>query len=514
MRIQEARRGEHKAQGLAPAHGDIEPLPGQKKIYPPRSLLGRRGGHGNERNGRLLPLELVHGAYANARQFVGKRIDLRVVRSHHNDVVLANRAASVLVRPRALQQPVDGLAKRRNLLGANLYAAFVRDRNPPCAAAGQAPGLDRTPRRRRMARQATFVELGRNIRAEIGVHPPGLGQENAARRIDVLAFAQHPVETGQIRRMGMRTLHDLRELARVPDQNQAMGRIGHGDQIGQRNLPRLVYKEIVERLPKFRPRKQPRRSAHDIGGANGPVIVAGYAGDDFEGFVWKFRAARNLVRNMHVVRPEADAVRTQRIYAPHQHVVYGRVAVRGHRNALAVPDERKNRPRRRIGFARAGRPLHRKNRSVQGARRRNQAIERIRVFAERQRRRTMETRRIARKEVFGRLVRPGPALIRYDPPYGLWNLARVPGEIGQQVQSIMQRAARIRFHLQANCAPTTIQAKYLHGNKTSALRNLRLIARSQFRFLRRIAVVALERNLPKTLLAHRLKSRKTFHVVA
>ena len=461
-----------------------------------------------------MPLELVHGAYANAGQFVGKRIDLRVVRSHHNNVVFANRAASVPVRPRALQQPVDGLANRRDLLGAMLYAAFVRDRNPPCAAAGQAPGLDRPPRRRRMARQATFVELRRNIRAEIGVHPPGFGQENAARGIDVLAFPQHPVEAGQIRRMGMRTLHDLRELARVPDQNQAMGRIGHGDQIRQRNLPRLVHKEVIERLAKFRPRKQPRRSAHDIGGTNGRVIVAGYAGHDFEGFVWKFRAVRNLVRDMHIVQVEADAVRTQRIYAPHQHVVYGRMAVRRHRNALAVPDERKNRPRRRIGFARAGRPLHRKNRPVQRPRRRNQAVERIGALAEGQRRRAMETRRIARKEVFGRMVRPGPALIRYDPPYGAANRLRIQREVGEQVQLVRQCNTPAMPYFQGYPALASVYLKYFYIDKTVVPCEHGRASLSQFRFLRRIAVIAPGGAFYGVRRADRDKSRKTLHVVA
>ena len=77
----------------------------------------------------------------------------------------------------------------------------------------------------------------------------------------------------------MGALQDLRKLAGIPDQDEVVGRIGHGDQIGQRDLASLVDKEVVERTLKFIPRKQPCRSSDDIGGIDCGGLVAGHTGD-------------------------------------------------------------------------------------------------------------------------------------------------------------------------------------------------------------------------------------------
>ena len=87
--------------------------------------------------GASCPWNLSTVPDTNCGQSVGERVYLRVVRSDHDDVALANRtAASVLICPGARKQSFDGIADRLYLLGTNLCAAFMGNRNPPGAVAG------------------------------------------------------------------------------------------------------------------------------------------------------------------------------------------------------------------------------------------------------------------------------------------------------------------------------------------------------------------------------------------
>ena len=65
------------------------------------------------------------------------------------------------------------------------------------------------------------------------MHSPGFRQEDATRWIDILTFAQDPVETGTVGRVGMCTLEDLWKLSGVADKHKVVRCVGHRDKVRQ-----------------------------------------------------------------------------------------------------------------------------------------------------------------------------------------------------------------------------------------------------------------------------------------
>ena len=248
-----------------------------------------------------------------------------------------------------------------------------------------------------MAIQAIFVELGGNIGTQIGMHSPGFRQEYATRRVDIPALAQDPVETGTVGRIGMRSLEDLRELPGIADENKVVRRIGHRDQVRQGNLARLINEEIIKRPLQLVPRKQPCRASDNLGSMDGGVVVAGHAVDRRADLGRKIGIARDLVGEAHISGGKAGILRPKRTGTSHQYVADGLVAVGGHRNALAVPNQRENRPYRDMGLAGAGRPLDRQDRPVHRPHGPDHAIDRPVTFFQRQWRRTVESGRVLRE---------------------------------------------------------------------------------------------------------------------
>src|SRR5690348_12319255 len=64
----------------------------------------------------------------------------------------------------------------------------------------------------------------------------------------------------------MRPLRDLRELERIAEQHDVARSGRYGDCIGERDLPRLIYEEVVEYAGKRRTREEPR-------GAGGELVI-------------------------------------------------------------------------------------------------------------------------------------------------------------------------------------------------------------------------------------------------
>ena len=172
---------------------DVEPVRAVEKVHAARRVLGRRRRQRHDDDGRLLALELVDGADAHAGQPLRERRHLRVVRRDDHEIA-ARRAA--LPRPsrcdsarrRAVSSATSAAIDVDLFVGARLIARRAppaRRRAPRC----RAPRRPSPPARARLGARAPartssrlFVErLGRE-RADVGVQPPRLVQEQAAIR--------------------------------------------------------------------------------------------------------------------------------------------------------------------------------------------------------------------------------------------------------------------------------------------------------------------------------------------
>src|SRR3546814_15906277 len=61
----QARRREHECQALRARDGDIDAVEREQEFHAARDLLHRRGGNGDQTDGRFMPLKLVHRADAD-----------------------------------------------------------------------------------------------------------------------------------------------------------------------------------------------------------------------------------------------------------------------------------------------------------------------------------------------------------------------------------------------------------------------------------------------------------------
>jgi len=105
------------------------------------------------------------------------------------------------------------------------------------------------------------------------MHTPRGGKENAAIGRDRGMMPQHPIEARKVRRIGMRTLNDLWQLAWVAYKHDVPRGTPHGGHVCQSNLARLVHKKPIKGLHILVTRKEPCGAAHDMGLGERSVVV-------------------------------------------------------------------------------------------------------------------------------------------------------------------------------------------------------------------------------------------------
>ena len=98
--------------------------------------------------------------------------------------------------------------------------------------------------------QASGIGQFRHFRAQVGVHAIRLAQEVAEGGRDRGLVGHEPPHRGGVHRFGMRALTDLRELLRVAEQQQSLGRHRGAEHRSQGELAGLIDDQQVERTPR------------------------------------------------------------------------------------------------------------------------------------------------------------------------------------------------------------------------------------------------------------------------
>ena len=243
-----------------------------------------------------------------------------------------------------------------------------------------------------------LVDLLGDEAAEVGMHPPGDRQQDAAVGRHGGVLAEQPVEAGEAGGAGMRPLHHLRQLARVADQHDVAGAAPHGEQVGEPDLPGLVDDERVEGALELGAAEVEGGAADHVGAA--PEAVVGPARSAHRRLrVVGIVAGPELVGDRDVLEGEARRVVRQRLEAGAQDVADRLVAGRGHRHPAAGSDEREDRPRRDVGLAGAGRSLDRQYALLQREDGAQRARDRVGPAEDVGGRPAVEPRRPAREQV-------------------------------------------------------------------------------------------------------------------
>ena len=98
----------------------------------------------------------------------------------------------------------------------------------------------------RVAEPALVVRAG-GEGAELGPQPPGLGEEEPPVGRHGLVLAEQVRQHREARALGVGALRDLWQLVRVAEENERAGGGADREDVGERELPRLVDEEHVER---------------------------------------------------------------------------------------------------------------------------------------------------------------------------------------------------------------------------------------------------------------------------
>ena len=215
----------------------------------------------------------------------------------------------------------------------------------------------------------------------------------------------------------------------------------------------------------------------------------------------------------HIANGKAGIVRLKRMDTSHQHVAYGRVAVRRHRNSLAFPNQSQDSAHHDMGLAGAGWPLNRQDRPVHRPHGPDHAVKRLVTFLQRQWRRTVEPGRVLREKIFGSPVGSGPALIHDHFPDGSGDRTRMQGETGKEIQLVGETGAPTRSHLQRDPSAASVQIGDFYRRESVLPRKNGINPLSQFCLLGWIEIVTPHRPLHRIHISIRDKSGKAVHVV-
>ena len=116
-----------------------------------------------------------------------------------------------------------------------------------------------------MAGEPPLVDLLRDKRAHVRVHPSGHRQEYAPIIRDGHVGAQHVLQHARPRPTRVDRQRNLGQLQRVPQQHHIAGRPRRRHRVGQRHLPGLVHHQHVHRSPgQLLAREQPRRPRRHV----------------------------------------------------------------------------------------------------------------------------------------------------------------------------------------------------------------------------------------------------------
>ena len=94
--------------------------------------------------------------------------------------------------------------------------------------------------------EASLVGRLRDEAADVGVHSPGVREEEAAVRRHRVLRAHQVLEHRSRRALGVDSLRDLPELLRVAEQHDVARARPERERVGERHLARLVDEERVE----------------------------------------------------------------------------------------------------------------------------------------------------------------------------------------------------------------------------------------------------------------------------
>src|SRR4051794_26998798 len=249
--------------------GDVEAVATEEEAHPARRELGRRRRHRVDADGRLLALELVDGPDpGRLRQAPLDLADLGVVGRDDENVVPAEHLplAAAVAPFGAPDERAGEVCDRVSFIGRGVVRGGGRDRH----LAGTGPVEDRPGRDQVLDREMRFglepvvVEDLRREVAQVGMEPPGALEEQALRRWHRRRAAEEVRKRGTLGARWMRALERLVELLRVAEQDEAGTRARHGDDVGERDLPRLVDEQDVHRADHLRRRPQPRRPGGEV----------------------------------------------------------------------------------------------------------------------------------------------------------------------------------------------------------------------------------------------------------
>src|SRR5262245_42570769 len=98
------------------------------------------------------------------------------------------------------------------------------------------------------------------------MHSARAVEEHAQVGRDGGMSSQQVLEDGGAAATGVRTLRDLGELERIAEQDDVASRGTHGERIGQRDLPGLVYDERIDQAGPVElvMREEPRRTGEQV----------------------------------------------------------------------------------------------------------------------------------------------------------------------------------------------------------------------------------------------------------
>ena len=331
----------------------------------------------------------------------------------------------------------DGGADRVDLRARDLGVAGVRHLHEMRARLGPAGSGDALAGGVGVAREPALVDLVRDEAAELGVHPPGDGQQDAAVGRHRRVLAEQPVEAGEPGIPRMRALHHLRQLARVADQHDVAGASPHRQQVGEPDLPRLVDDQRVEGALELRPAEKEGGAADDIGVAqrrgvvprnplDRAVVIVGIAAD------------ADLVGQLHMLERQPGRVVGQRGEAAAQQVRDRLVAGRGDRHPPPGRDQREDGASGGAGLAGARRSLDRQHRVLHREDRPHRARDRVIAAEDVGPGPAVEPRSPAREQVVEGAMPPLPALVGDGRPHPRGEDARVERRRRMQRQPVGQ----------------------------------------------------------------------------
>ncbi len=215
--------------------------------------------------------------------------------------------------------------------------------------------------------EAAVVEDFRGKGAQVRVEPPRVLEEEAAGRRHRGVASEHVRERRAVGAVGMAAVQWLVELLRIAEQNQAVGRSGHGDDVGERYLAGLVDEQDVDGIDHLRRRPQPRGPCREV---RSPVIESR---SDITGVLGArhARVAEHLLRLGVLDRKHIDIARFGGIEYGRQEIADDLVAGSCDADAFARVEQLSDHPGARVRLARSRRALDRQGRVVE---RRRQAF--------------------------------------------------------------------------------------------------------------------------------------------